>query len=84
VPFVSEQEYLTSVCEPDCESDEGRLLERNAGERPHSILQGEFIVYLHGLGKRHGLRVNVAPRIPPWKCRSWSFSAPSMNSRRAL
>ena len=61
--LVSEQEYLTSVYEPDCEYDEGRLLERNVGERPHSILQREFIFYLHGLRKRLGLQVYVEQRI---------------------
>ena len=61
--LVSEQEYLNSVYEPDCEYDEGQLLERNVGERPHSILQGEFIICFGGMRKRLGLRAFVEQRI---------------------
>ena len=43
--LVSEEEYLHSSYEPDCELLEGQLLERNVGERDHSILQREFIFY---------------------------------------
>jgi hypothetical protein len=37
-PLVSEQEYLTTGYEPDCEYDEGVLLERNVGEQPHGSM----------------------------------------------
>lgn len=40
---VSENEYLHSSYDPDCEFVDGHLLERNAGERDHSILQRELI-----------------------------------------
>ena len=40
--LASEQEYLTTSYEPDCEYDDGELLERNAGELPHGILEAEF------------------------------------------
>jgi Uma2 family endonuclease len=61
--LVSEHEYLTSTYQPDREYDEGELQERNLGERPHSILQREFVVYLHSLRKRLGIAVFVGQRI---------------------
>jgi Uma2 family endonuclease len=72
--LVSEQEYLTTVYEPDCEYAEGELLERNVGERGHGILQYEFAAFFNGLRKRRRIvrafietRVQVAPgkyRVP--------------------
>ena len=37
--LVSEDEYLSSVYEPDCEYEDGALIERNVGEQDHSWLQ---------------------------------------------
>jgi Uma2 family endonuclease len=72
-PLVSEQEYLHSAYEPDCDYVQGILLERNVGERPHSILQRELIVYFANRRKEWRLipfpeqRIRVGPgryRIP--------------------
>ncbi|HUD98067.1 MAG TPA: Uma2 family endonuclease [Bryobacteraceae bacterium] len=52
--LVSEQEYLTTTYEPDCEHDEGVLLERNVGAQPHSLLQVAL-----GLTAQ---RIRIAPR----------------------
>jgi Uma2 family endonuclease len=41
--LISEYEYLHSSYDPDCELVDGHLLERNVGERDHSILQRELI-----------------------------------------
>jgi Uma2 family endonuclease len=67
--LVSEHEYLTTSYEPDCEYDEGERLERNVGERPHSVLQGELSGYFRDLRKQQRLlrafveqRVRIAPR----------------------
>jgi len=67
--LVSEQEYLSTVYEPDCEYDEGELQERNVGEIPHGILQGEFWGFFKELRKRRRVvrafletRVQIAPR----------------------
>jgi Uma2 family endonuclease len=67
--LVSEQEYLTTSYEPDCEYDEGQLLERKAGERPHSILQLEFGGFFRDLRKQRPIirafveqRIRIAPR----------------------
>lgn len=61
--LVSEQEYLKTSYEPDCEFDEGQILARNVGERPHSILQGELIVHFSGLRNSLGIRAFVEQRI---------------------
>ena len=37
--LVSLEEYLSTSYEPDCDYVDGRLEERNVGEREHSILQ---------------------------------------------
>ncbi len=37
--FVTLEEYLTTVYEPDCEYDDGEVVERNLGEFDHSFLQ---------------------------------------------
>jgi Uma2 family endonuclease len=36
---VSEEEYLTTTYRPDCDYVDGRLEERNVGERDHAFLQ---------------------------------------------
>jgi Uma2 family endonuclease len=66
--LISEQEYLDTSYDPDCELVDGHLLERNVGERPHSILQGELIFFFGTRRKQLGVRafpeqrVWVAPR----------------------
>lgn len=37
--LVSEEEYLSTEYEPDCEYEDGVLIERNVGKKPHSRLQ---------------------------------------------
>ena len=37
--LVTEEEYLSTSYEPDCEYEDGVLIERNVGERDHSWLQ---------------------------------------------
>jgi Uma2 family endonuclease len=67
--LVSEREYLTTSYEPDCEYDEGELLVRNVGERPHSILQLEFGGHFRTMRKQGypvrafiEVRIRIAPR----------------------
>jgi Uma2 family endonuclease len=72
--LVSEQEYLTTSYEPDCEYDEGELQERSVGEWAHGILQGEFWSFFRELRKRRRIvrafietRLQIAPhkyRVP--------------------
>ncbi len=37
--LISVEEYLSTVYEPDCEYDEGLVVERNLGEFEHAFLQ---------------------------------------------
>ena len=43
--LVSEDEYLNSVYEPDCEYEDGVLIERNVGEEKHGWLQAALTAY---------------------------------------
>ena len=61
--LVSEQEYLTTTYEPDCEYEDGALLERNVGEQPHGILQLAIAAFLFERRKRFGIRVLTEQRI---------------------
>jgi Uma2 family endonuclease len=72
-PFISVEEYLRTSYRPDCDYVDGEVLERNVGERDHSKLQREFILYLGTRAKKWGIhvfpgqRIQVAPhrfRIP--------------------
>lgn len=69
--LVSEEEYLHSVYEPDCDYVDGQVQERNVGERLHSILQGEFIYYFRS--RQHQWRLRAFPeqriRIAPGRYR---------------
>jgi Uma2 family endonuclease len=61
--LVSEQEYLTTGYAPDCEYDEGELLERNVGEQPHGLVQTALASFLYERRKRFGIRVITEQRI---------------------
>ena len=43
--LISVEEYLRTAYEPDCDYVDGEVIERNLGERDHSVLQREFIYY---------------------------------------
>src|ERR1700682_947782 len=44
--LISIEEYLDAAYSPDREYVDGAIVERNVGERPHSIVQRNFIVAL--------------------------------------
>src|SRR5215217_6957765 len=44
--LVSMEEYLDTAYSPDREYVDGRIVERNVGERPHSIVQSNVIFAL--------------------------------------
>ena len=46
--LVSVGEYLSTAYRPDREYIDGRILERNLGERDHSVVQTELAIYLGG------------------------------------
>jgi Uma2 family endonuclease len=71
--LVSVSEYLAASYRPDREYIDGYLLERNLGERDHSWLQGEVLLYFVQYRQTLGLfafpewRVQVKPtrfRVP--------------------
>jgi Uma2 family endonuclease len=71
--LVPVEEYLRTAYRPDRDYVDGEVLERNVGERDHSKLQREFILYLGTRAKKWGIhvfpeqRVQVSPqrfRIP--------------------
>jgi Uma2 family endonuclease len=65
---VPVEEYLKTVYRPDCDYVDGEVLERNLGEKEHSILQ-QALVFIFRMNREAWgvevfpeLRVNVAPR----------------------
>ena len=42
--LITVREYLRTSYSPDCEYVDGRILERNVGEKEHSLLQKYFIL----------------------------------------
>ncbi len=44
--LVSVEEYLSTPFEPDCEYIDGIIVERNVGERDHSLWQSRLIIFL--------------------------------------
>ena len=71
--FVSVEEYLHSVYEPDLDYVDGLLEERNVGEFDHQAIQRAFLLTLSMLERQHRfytaleLRVQTAPsryRVP--------------------
>jgi len=61
--LVSEQEYLTTSYEPDCEYDLGILLERHVGEQQHSILETAFGALFFNRRTQIRFRVLTGQRI---------------------
>ena len=71
--LISIAEYLRTSYSPDCDFVDGEVLERNWGERSHSGVQGNLVVYLARRAEALGievfpeLRVQVSPtriRVP--------------------
>jgi len=71
--LISVHEYLNTSYTPDCECVNGRIVERNVGEREHSLLQKYFILFFGNREEEWGvvvypeLRTQVAQtsyRIP--------------------
>ncbi|MEX2264212.1 MAG: Uma2 family endonuclease [Bryobacteraceae bacterium] len=58
-PFIPMEEYLEASYRPDRDYVEGRLVERNVGERDHSLLQATLIAYL--FARRAELGIHVFP-----------------------
>ncbi len=53
--LIPVEKYLQTSYEPDCEYQDGALIERNVGESPHSWLQGLLCAYLWRRSKKCGI-----------------------------
>jgi Uma2 family endonuclease len=71
--LVSVEEYLHTVCDPDCDYVDGVLVERNVGEKDHAKLQKRLLLYLEQHSRDWNIfviqetRVQVSPtryRVP--------------------
>ena len=60
--LVSEQEYLTTAYEPDCEFEDGILIERNLGTEKHSWMQAALAAYIFRRRKAWGVNVYTEQR----------------------
>jgi hypothetical protein len=59
--FVTVREYLRTSYSQDCEYVDGRIVERNVGEKEHSILLG-YLTYSFALNRDAWL-VEVFPTL---------------------
>ena len=60
--LVSEQEYLGSQYEPDCEFEDGVLIERHVGTEKHSWMQAALAAYIFRRRKAWGVNVYTEQR----------------------
>lgn len=61
--LVSAAEYLSTVYRPDCDYVDGDILERNVGEKDHSMFQGELLTWLNVRRQSLGIRALVEQRL---------------------
>src|ERR1700691_2307441 len=61
--LVSVEDYLSTSYSPDREYIDGRIVERNLGEKAHSSIQANLIMYLGPLRKALGIRIYAAQRV---------------------
>jgi hypothetical protein len=82
--LISEHEYLTTAYQPDCEFEDGVLIERNTGTEKHSWMQAALAAYIFRRRRawnvnvyteqRTGLRPSPRPTTPIFTKRLWSRS----------
>ena len=61
--LVPVEEYLSSHYDPDCEYVDGRIVERNLGELPHSSIQRAIIGYFFTREKKLGIMALPEQRV---------------------
>lgn len=61
--LVPVEEYLRTTYEPDCDYVDGEVLERNVGERDHSKIQRQLILFFGTRAKKMGIHVFPEQRI---------------------
>jgi len=57
------EEYLRTNYDPDRDYVDGRIVERNLGEKSHSRIQGEIFFYLRSRAKELGIQVLPEQRV---------------------
>jgi len=73
--LISVEEYLKTLYRPDCDYVDGRLEERNLGEKTHSGLQSDVIFYLRSHFDREGIKVYPEFRV---QVRSTRYRVPDV------
>jgi Uma2 family endonuclease len=61
--LVSVEEYLHTSYEPDCDYVDGAVVERNVGERDHSMCQGNLLAFFRALAKKLDIYPFVEQRV---------------------
>jgi Uma2 family endonuclease len=61
--LVSIADYLSTSYSPDREYIDGRIVERNLGEKTHSSIQANLIMYLGPLRKALGIKIYPEQRV---------------------
>jgi Uma2 family endonuclease len=61
--LVSVEDYLSTSYSPDREYLDGRIVERNLGEKTHSSIQTNLIIYLGARRKELGIKVYAEQRV---------------------
>jgi Uma2 family endonuclease len=57
------ERVLSTNYRPDCDYVDGRIVERNVGEKDHSRLQAQLTIYLGILAKQSRIHVYVEQRV---------------------
>jgi Uma2 family endonuclease len=73
--IVSEQEYLGTHYEPDCEFEDGVLIERHLGTEKHSWMQAALAAYIFRRRKAWGVNVYTEQRT---KVRAGKYKLPDI------
>jgi Uma2 family endonuclease len=61
--LLSVEEYLSTSYSPDREYVDGRIVERNLGEKTHSSIQTNLILYLGPRRKELGIKIYAEQRV---------------------
>ncbi|HYL75598.1 MAG TPA: Uma2 family endonuclease [Bryobacteraceae bacterium] len=77
--LVPVEEYLSTSYDPDCEYLDGRIVERNLGEIPHSRIQRNLIIYLGTRSKEFEIEVFPEQRMQVSRTR---FRVPDVTAVR--
>jgi Uma2 family endonuclease len=75
LPLVSEQEYLGTSYQPDCEFEDGVLIVRNVGTEKHSWMQAALVGWIFRRRKAWGVNVYTEQRT---KVRPGKYKLPDI------